>query len=133
MRIPICVQHGDLSKENLIFGECEGKLDFWWIDWEHIGERAFFYDYFFYIINSSLYYDMNAYKSYISGEADDSLRKMFAHFALEFNSEDRFNYFLLFTIPFLKERVCSKGGLPVLKTYYNLIEAMEAMLKENDT
>ncbi|MBR3805815.1 MAG: hypothetical protein IKJ13_03150 [Clostridia bacterium] len=132
IRISLCVQHGDLSKENLIYGECEGKLDFWWIDWEHVGERVFFYDYFFYIINSSLYYNMNAFKSYIAGESDDVLKKMFAHFALEFNSEKRFDYFLLFTISFLKERVCSKGGLPVLKTYYELIEVMEVMLKEND-
>ena len=30
--ISLCLQHGDLSKDNLIYGESDGKLGFWWID-----------------------------------------------------------------------------------------------------
>ena len=49
--VPLCMQHGDLSKDNLLYGTVEGKNDCWWIDWEHASERVFFYDFFFYIIN----------------------------------------------------------------------------------
>ena len=129
LTIPICIQHGDLSKENLIYGECEEKTDFWWIDWEHVKERAFFYDYFFYILNSSFYYNMNSYKCYINGESDEFLKKMFNHFEIPFDIEKKFDYLLLFTIPFLKERVCSKGGLPILIEYYKLIESMRFYAK----
>ncbi len=129
IQMPICLQHGDLSRENLIFGESEGKTDFWWIDWEHAGERIFFYDYFFYIVNSALYYDMDSFECYINGEADEALEKMFSHFGLSFDKNKRFDYLLIFMIPFLIERVCSVGGLPVLKRYYELIEKMEACVK----
>ncbi len=129
IEIPICVQHGDLSKDNLIYGECDGKTDFWWIDWEHVGERVFFYDYFFYIINSALYGEMGSFGCYIKGETDKMLIEMFDHFGITFNREKRFDYFLIFTIAFLKERVCSKSGLSALKEYYELIEAMELVAK----
>lgn len=129
LKIPLCLQHGDLSKENLIYGECGDKTDFWWIDWEHAMERVFFYDLFFYIINPAFYDDMKPFESYISGEADDIISNMFEHFGLDFDAEKRFDIFLIFAIIFLKERVCEKSGLLVVKKYFELIEKMELLIK----
>ncbi len=127
--IPLCTQHGDLSKDNLIYGDCDGKTDFWWIDWEHVEKRAFFYDLFFYMINPALYGDKAPFETYINGEVDEVLQKFFAHFGTEFEKDKRFDYFLIFTLPFLKERVCPIGGLPILKRYYALIEELANSVK----
>ena len=119
--IPLSLQHGDLSKDNLLYGECDGKKDFWWIDWEHADERVFFYDYFFYITNSAIYYDTLAYEHYMSGEADEDLKCFFDHFGLKYTPERKKDYFLIFSVVFLKERVCDTGRLETLKTYCNFI------------
>lgn len=129
MQIPFCVQHGDLSKENLIYGECEGKTDFWWIDWEHMKERVFFYDYFFYILNSALYEDFGPFACYIHDDSNEMLASFFAHFGLAFDASKKLDYFLVYAIDFLKERVCLKSGLPMVERYYNLIEAMKRYAK----
>lgn len=128
-QIPLCVQHGDLSKDNLLYGICDGKTDFWWIDWEHIDERVFFYDFFFYILHSAFYFNMKAFESYIHGDVDSILEKCFSNFDLQFNNKLKFDYFMIFAIVFLKERVCSASGLPVLIRYFNLIESMEHYAK----
>lgn len=120
---PACIQHGDLSKSNLIYGEADGKTDFWWIDWEHARERIFFYDYFFYLINSALYYDTRAYDLYMSGDVDENLGEFFAHFGLTFVPEKRRDYFLIFAVIFLKERVCDFGRVEALKQYCAFIAA----------
>ncbi len=123
--IPFCVQHGDLSKDNLIYGKSEDKVGFWWIDWEHAEDRVFFYDYFFYIINSAFYGDMGAYDAYINGENDDILHSWFGHFGIEFQINRKFDYFLIFAVAFLKERVCDKGYFGALKKYFELIERLQ--------
>ena len=122
LEIPLCVQHGDLSKDNLLYGECDGKIDFWWIDWEHAKERPFFYDYFFYIINSALYYDVGAYEYYMNGGADQDMEMFFKHFGLSFDKEKRKDYFLIFAVYFLKERVCDFGRVAALKKYCEFIQ-----------
>lgn len=125
-QVPLCMQHGDLSKENLLYGECDGKTDFWWIDWEHVAERPFFYDFFFYIVHSAFYGHSEAFERYINGCADTILEEFFAHFGLKYEDRYRFDYLMLYFIYFLKERVCLVSGVPTLKKYYELIEAMEA-------
>lgn len=122
LTFPLCMQHGDLSKDNLIYGEAEGETDFWWIDWEHARERVFLYDYFFYIVNSAVYYDTKAYECYMSGKADDMLAAFFAHFGLTFVSAHKKDYFLAFMIIFLKERVCDLGNLAALKMYCEFLD-----------
>lgn len=126
MQIPYCMQHGDLSKENLLYGECEGKTDFWWIDWEHAADRPFFYDFFFYIVHSAFYGKREAYNSYINGETDNILEELFSHFGLKYEKEYRFDYLMLYFTYFLNERVCFVSGLPTVKKYYELIETLEA-------
>lgn len=132
MHIPLCVQHGDLSKDNLLFGEADGKTNFWWIDWEHAKERVFFYDYFFYIMNSAMYYDTLAYEHYMSGNADEDLKNFFAHFGLDFIPEKKRDYYLVFAIIFLKERVCDLGHIATLKTYCKFINTPEIRTEKLD-
>ncbi len=115
---PLAVQHGDLSKDNLIYGEADGVTDFWWIDWEHAAERIFCYDFFFYIIHTAIYYkDRGAFDSYMKGEADEALAAWFRGFGLTFRGEDRLNYFLLCLVIHLKERVCPGAHVGILKRY----------------
>lgn len=53
LSVPLCMQHGDLSQDNLIYGKSEGITRYWWIDWEHDDNRVFFYDVFFYMLNAA--------------------------------------------------------------------------------
>lgn len=129
--IPLCMQHGDLSKDNLIYGESDGTTGFWWIDWEHADNRMFLYDFFFYIINSAVYYDTKAFECYMRGELDEALRKYFEHFHLEFIPSDRKDWLLIFMIDFLKERVCEFGRVEALKMYCNFID--EHIGEKNET
>ena len=124
--LPICMQHGDLSKDNLIFGESEGETAFWWIDWEHRRDRVFFYDYFFYMLNSALYKDVGAFECYMSGEHDETLRMVFSHYGLAFDPSHKWNYFLVAAIVFLKERVCDLGNMSALVRYCDLIKILKA-------
>lgn len=118
---PIILQHGDLSKDNLLYGISDNKTDFWWIDWEHAEKRIFFYDYFFYIINSAIYEDFGPYNSYISNESDKYLSIFFHSFGLLYNPSLKKDYLLLFSTVFLKERVCDLGNVSALQKYYNLL------------
>ena len=125
LQIPLCLQHGDLSKENLIYGEAEGKCAFWWIDWEHVGERVFFYDFFFYIINAAYYGDKTAYECYMGEKCNVILEEFFELFGLIFDKAKKRDYFLLFTVVFFKERLCEKGELQGLKAYIDFLDGEE--------
>lgn len=120
--IPLCLQHGDLSKDNLIYGDADGKRDFWWIDWEHAAKRPFFYDYFFYILNSAIYFDNKALQSYVQGKEDASLSAFFAAYGLTYDFHKKKDYFLLFAIVFLKERICDRGNIHALKMYFDFLK-----------
>lgn len=124
--LPFSVQHGDISKENLLYGEADGKTDFWWIDWEHARERVFFYDLFFYMINSAYYYNDEALRLYLSGEMDEILKAFFNHFGVKFNSEKRKDYLLIYMMVFLKERVCAFGRVSALREYVEFLEKLWA-------
>ena len=129
---PVCFQHGDLSRSNLMFGQCNGISDFWWIDWEHAKERIFIYDYFFYILNTAVYFnDKTALNEYLSGHYDIYLSNYFSTFDLSFDSTLRKDYFILFTISFLKERVCKYGNINALNNYCDFI-ANTVLDKENN-
>lgn len=121
LSIPVCIQHGDLSKDNLIYGNSEGKIQYWFIDWEHAEKRLFFYDYFFYIVNSAMYYNDDALQYYMNGYGDIVLKQFFECFGLSFHPEHRNDYFLLFMLSFLKERICDKGNIIALNKYYDFI------------
>ena len=120
--IPLLPQHGDLSRDNLLYGEAEGRVDFYWIDWEHLCPRLFFYDYFFYILNTAVREkDLSPMEAYLSGACDEHLAVFFERFGLRYDPEKRKGYFLLFTVDFLRERVCDRGSLGALRMYCDFI------------
>ena len=124
LSFPFCTQHGDLSADNLLFGECEGKCAYWWIDWEHVSNRIFFYDYFFYILNTAKCGNsMEALKCFLRGESDQYLAYLFDAFGCCYFPEHRIDYFLIFFICFLKERVCDLGRVSALVDYCDWIKA----------
>lgn len=120
--LPVCPQHGDLSIANLLFGDCEGRKAFYWIDWEHLGNRTFFYDYFFYIFVTAVGGEDSFLRRYISGECDSHLIPFFRHFGVEYDAQKRDKYLLMFALEFLKERVCSRGYIAALERYCAFLE-----------
>lgn len=120
--LPFSLQHGDLSRENLLYGTVDGKTDFWWIDWEHMEERPFFYDLFFYIVHSAMHFHAPTLSCYQRGEWDALLAEAFSHFHLSFSPNHKKDYLLIFMIGFLKERVCAFGRIEALKSYVAFIK-----------
>ena len=124
----VCMQHGDLSRDNLIYGESDGKTNFWWIDWEHIAPRIFLYDYFFYMINTAFcYHDTSALDAYMNGNHNGDLKKYFEFFEMKFDPAKLEGYFLVFLIVFFKERICDLGHLGVLKDYCNYLKEIKLL------
>ncbi|MBQ8908455.1 MAG: hypothetical protein IJY71_07730 [Clostridia bacterium] len=124
-RFPLCLQHGDLSRDNLLYGTSDGKQGFFWIDWEHKTDRVFFYDFFFYILNSAFCSKVMApLEAYISGAYDGILTDFFRHFGLEYDPKCKKDYFFLFSIAFLKERVCDLGHTNAAKKYVEFLSAL---------
>lgn len=122
-KIATCLQHGDLSRDNLIYGTCEESTGFWWIDWEHLRERIFFYDFFFYMLNTAIYFeDKNALNSYLSGKYDENMFDWFKQFGSEYDDNCRKDYFIVFAIDFLKQRVCPLNNIRILKSYCDFIK-----------
>lgn len=122
LSVPICLQHGDLSKENLIYGKSNGREKYWWIDWEHDENRVFFYDVFFYILNAAFCSnDKKPLDLYFKGEADFLFKEFFEFFGLEYSPQKRQDYFLAFAVIFLKERVCDNNNVKTLKQYCSFI------------
>ncbi len=122
MPIPFCAQHGDLSNDNLMYGEADGKEGFFWIDWEHHSERVFFYDLFFYILNTAVYSpESPVLRELLGGEYDDILTAFFAAFGLSYPAEHKRDLFLAFALVFLKERVIGLGRTAALRMYRDFL------------
>ena len=120
--IPLCMQHGDLSRDNLMYGSADGKETFWWIDWEHLAERPFAYDMFFYMLNSAVCSgNVGAAREFAAGQYDDILSDFFRTFGITYNKEDRQSWFMAFSMIILKERVLNRGYLNALKKYRNFL------------
>lgn len=122
MPIPLCAQHGDLSTDNLIYGKADGTEDFFWIDWEHLGDRVFFYDALFYILNTAVYSpESPVLREFLDGEYDDILTTFFANFGLSYKAEHKRELFLSFALIFLKERVIGLGRTAALRMYRDFL------------
>lgn len=120
--ITICIQHGDLSSENLIYGKSNERVGYWWIDWEHIKERVFFYDLFFYMLHSAFYFDNSLIlEDFFDGKYDLMLNELFLKFGQFYDSRFKNDYFAVFLILFLRERVCETGKYETLEKYYNYV------------
>ena len=120
--LPHCLQHGDLSQSNLLYGICEEKEDFWWIDWEHARKRSFFFDYFFYIFNTAFFLNNpQILDDYFSGKTVNSISELFTAFGLKYEPKYRIDYFIIFAVEFLKERVCDINNIDSLRMFYKFI------------
>ena len=121
--IATCVQHGDLSSDNLIFGRVDKNEGFYWIDWEHVGERPFFYDYYFYILNSAIQHgNTQPYEAYLR---DPSMTAaLFDSFECAYDDELQEAWFLLFFLVFFSERLLPVGSAAAFRKYYDFIGRM---------
>ena len=129
---PLCLQHGDLSQDNLMYGTADETTGFFWIDWEHKRDRIFFYDLFFYMLNSAFCSEISEpLDSYLRGDCDGLLKKHFAYFGLSYDSEKRKDYFLLFAIVFCKERLCPFQRTAALQQYVDFLLTLNFTTKTN--
>lgn len=129
---PLCLQHGDLSQDNLMYGTADERTGFYWIDWEHKRDRIFFYDLFFYMLNSAFCSEISEpLDSYLRGDCDELLKKHFAYFGLSYDSRKRKDYFLLFAIVFCKERLCPYQRTVALQQYVDFLSSLKFTPKTN--
>lgn len=122
-RYIFCLQHGDLSADNLMYGEVDKEVDYWWIDWEHVGNRVFFYDVYFYILNNAVA-DKNYIptQNFLSGLYDDELERLFSAAGHKYLRNKRKEYFIRFAIDFINERLSAeriKGAVEQYSNYFD--------------
>ncbi len=80
------------------------------------------------MLNTAVYYfDTEALELYFNGQCDDHLKELFKEFNLTYNSRCRKDYFIIFLLDFLKERVCNLDGVQALKKYYDFIKNTEIL------
>lgn len=101
--------HGDLTFLNVIFHDNE----LYYIDFENVCNRVFFYDVFFFICFHYLYDDSSLIDNYLSGNYDDKFTLLFKLFGLEFNPHNRAFYVICFLYynqrgDFLDERLINR-------------------------
>ena len=121
--IAVCVQHGDLSSDNLIYGRVDENEGFYWIDWEHVGDRPFFYDYFFYILNSAIQNgNMQPYEAYLRDPTTTA--RLFDAFGCAYDDALRKAWFLIFFLVFFLERLLPVGSVSAFGKYYHFIGKM---------
>lgn len=117
---PFRIQHGDLSQDNLFYGSCKGEEGYWWIDWEHEDLRLFFYDFYFYILNSAYCsHDLSPLHTYLRGECDDTLAEWFSLVGMRYCDKQREEYLWVYFLSFLNERV---HAIDVAQKYFSFLE-----------
>jgi thiamine kinase-like enzyme len=86
------ITHGDATFLNIIY---DGK-DFYYIDFENVGTRIFFFDIFFFLYIYSENFDFSLLENYFAGFYDEKFCSLFNTLALDFKPENRLLYFLVF-------------------------------------
>ncbi len=114
----LAIQHGDLSINNILYGSADGRRTFFWIDWEHINYRPFYYDAFFLMVNSAVCEDDDGFtKAYLAGTYDTALKNLFQAYGHSYLPEKRREYLYLFMLDFVAERLCRKVSISALSRY----------------
>lgn len=99
--VPCTLTHGDFWRENII---SDGEV-LYLIDFEHAAERYFMYDFFMCLFASAYYYnDWELIKRYFDGKFEEKLRKIYGLAEIEYESERKYDYFLLFFSQIYEER-----------------------------
>ncbi|MBM7836908.1 hypothetical protein JOC54_000139 [Alkalihalobacillus xiaoxiensis] len=98
VKFPFLKLHGDLWTDNLLLGS-EGL---WYIDWDESAEYIFFYDFFKLIWNElDVHQDTSFYDSYINGQFDSQLERIFNLFGMDYQPELKQSYFCLFFLNYI--------------------------------
>lgn len=117
--LPKLMVHGDFWSYNVIY---DGNK-YYLIDYEKKGVKYFLYDFFCFIFSEiTLLKDSHLLKSYINGDYDVVLSKMFDSVGIRFEDSMRGEYFVAFLVEIFNDRSWPKelsetlvGGL--LRTY----------------
>ena len=87
-----CLVHGDMSRYNMIFNDKK----IYYIDYENINNRVFFYDALYYFWHEAHYLSNNVpYNKYIAGEYDDLLAKVFNANGVEYDVSHKKMYLFI--------------------------------------
>lgn len=92
----INLSHGDVNPPNLIYSG--GK--YYYIDFETVGQRYFFYDILYYMAKSFADFGSDLLQDYLKGEYDESFAYFFTLNGCHYRSEDRFVYLFVFEMLF---------------------------------
>lgn len=90
------LNHGDLNPPNLIYAD--GK--YFYIDFETVGVRYFFYDILYYMAKSFRLYGSDLLQKYLEGVYDQSISELFRLNGAHYTPEDRRVYLLAFEMLF---------------------------------
>ena len=120
--IPATISHGDLSTDNFLYGNIgQEENSLYWIDWEHLDTRLFFYDFYFYILNNAVRgNNFEPYYEFINHP--NIVAPLFQHFQFAYSEENAKHTFLLFMLFFLLERVLPTKSQKAFEIYYSFIE-----------
>ncbi|RNF39620.1 phosphotransferase [Planococcus salinus] len=125
--LPLVNQHGDLWLYNILLSNNK-ENDIYFIDWEHSGEFIFLYDLFWWMQNEAVYNnDISYLRNYLDGKYDSEIIELFKAFNMIFDQTNRLEYFNIFMIEMLFNRVLSSNEstkLIVLNTYRALMQEL---------
>lgn len=88
------LSHGDMAPQNLICSA--GK--YYYIDFDTVGTRFFFYDLLYYIVMSSLKQGASLLQKYLQGELDEPLSEVFRLNGAHYDPEKRRVYLMVLEI-----------------------------------
>lgn len=95
------ITHGDLWRSNLIWADKQ----LYYVDFEHVGERVFFYDIMMFLFSEFFLLDnKDAIYKYVNGEFDGYISLVFQKAKVNFNASKRLTYFYVFLSVFYYER-----------------------------
>lgn len=131
--LPLVKLHGDLWTSNTLI-EAE-TYQIHYIDWEYSKELFFFYDFFTIMWIEFYENDYEVYiENYVKGEYDHQLMAVFILFNITFQPALRLDYFHIFFLSYIKERIKNydkKGKMTIYHNYKRLAERMECLVNEN--
>ena len=115
------LSHGDLWRSNLLWS----NEVLYYLDYEMIGNRVFFYDLFTFIFSEAYFLNnIEALKKYVLGKYDLIFEKLFRHAGVKYCGENRNTYLYVFLYLYYQERwsrVEHKEVLDKLSSILNII------------
>ncbi|MGE6260641.1 phosphotransferase family protein [Heyndrickxia sporothermodurans] len=131
MKLPYTLLHGDLWTSNILYKKSD-DFDVYFIDWEYSSEFIFFYDLFnmmwleVYMNNNYVYVE-----KYVNGDYDLYFYNMFAIFDLKFQSKYKQDYFIIYFLEFMKNRLSyfdTNNVLFIIPHFMKFLDTMKQMV-----